>query len=80
MIVFAVDDDPAVLDLVVHFLGIATHHNVNAAPSEEAPEVNSRAEEKPEHFARYQDVGGLCQNNLACRGAVGWSASPDDQT
>lgn len=27
------DDDGAVLDLVAHFLGIATHDNVNAPPS-----------------------------------------------
>jgi hypothetical protein len=27
-------DDPMVLDLVAHFLCIATHHNDNAAPSE----------------------------------------------
>jgi DNA-binding NtrC family response regulator len=33
MKVLAVDDDQAILDLVVHFLGIATHHNVNAAPT-----------------------------------------------
>lgn len=26
-------DDPLVLELVAHFLGIATHHNKNAAPS-----------------------------------------------
>lgn len=26
-------DDPTVLDLVAHFLGIAIHHNDNAAPS-----------------------------------------------
>tara|TARA_R110002124_G_C8697214_1_gene493634 strand:+ start:132 stop:353 length:222 start_codon:yes stop_codon:yes gene_type:complete len=25
-------DDPTVMDLVAHFLGIATHHNDNAAP------------------------------------------------
>ena len=33
MKVHALDDDQAMLDLVMHFLGIATHHNVNAAPS-----------------------------------------------
>ena len=33
MIVLAIEQDLAVLDLVEHFLGIATHHNVNAAPS-----------------------------------------------
>ena len=27
------DDAPVALDLVAHFLGIATHDNVNAAPS-----------------------------------------------
>tara|TARA_R110002049_G_scaffold217251_3_gene388679 strand:+ start:5452 stop:5625 length:174 start_codon:yes stop_codon:yes gene_type:complete len=26
-------DDPLVLELVAHFLGIATHHNKNAPPS-----------------------------------------------
>ncbi|RFP88267.1 hypothetical protein DZK27_09255 [Rhodobacteraceae bacterium 63075] len=29
----AIDDDGAALDLVAHFLGIASHDNVNAAPS-----------------------------------------------
>ena len=33
MKVLTVYDDPTVLDLVAHFLGIATHHNDNAAPS-----------------------------------------------
>ena len=33
MIVLAIEQDLAVLDLVEHFLGIATHHNTNAAPS-----------------------------------------------
>ncbi len=33
MTVVEVYDDLAVLDLVAHFLGIATHHNINAAPS-----------------------------------------------
>ncbi|WP_442639980.1 hypothetical protein [Roseicyclus sp.] len=33
MKVFVFDDDPAVLDLVAHFLGIAVHDNVNAPPS-----------------------------------------------
>lgn len=33
MIVLAVNDDHAVMDLVAHFLGIVTHHNINAAPS-----------------------------------------------
>lgn len=33
MQVVAIDSDPAALDLVAHFLGIATHDNVNAAPS-----------------------------------------------
>lgn len=33
MRVVAMDGDQAMLDLVVHFLGIATHHNINAAPS-----------------------------------------------
>lgn len=26
-------DDPTALDLVAHFIGIAMHHNDNAAPS-----------------------------------------------
>ncbi len=30
---FVFRDDPALLDLVAHFLGIATHDNVNAPPS-----------------------------------------------
>ncbi|MDO8884553.1 MAG: hypothetical protein U0934_17565 [Pseudotabrizicola sp.] len=33
MKVLMIDDDQATLDLVAHFLGIATHHNINAAPS-----------------------------------------------
>ena len=33
MKVRAVENDHAMLDLVSHFLGIATHHNINAAPS-----------------------------------------------
>lgn len=33
MNVFAVDDGQPMLGLVAHFLGIATHDNVNAAPS-----------------------------------------------
>ena len=33
MKVLAFEDDGATLDLVAHFLGIATHHNVNAAPA-----------------------------------------------
>jgi hypothetical protein len=37
MQVHALNHDPAVLDLVVHFLGIALHHNINAAPSEMPP-------------------------------------------
>lgn len=46
MKVLAVNDDQAVLDLVVHFLGIATHHNINAAPSSKAVfEVISETEE-----------------------------------
>lgn len=32
-IIVADYDDPSVLDLVAHFLGIAMHHNVNEAPS-----------------------------------------------
>lgn len=36
MKVFGIDDGQAVVDLVAHFLGIATHHNVNAAPSAKA--------------------------------------------
>jgi hypothetical protein len=44
MVMFAKDDDSAVLDLVAHFLGMATHHNVNSAPSAiTALEVISRA-------------------------------------
>ncbi|GEM_PF-6273722 len=29
-------DNPIMLDLVAHFLGIATHHNDNCAPSTDA--------------------------------------------
>ncbi|MBU2935037.1 MULTISPECIES: hypothetical protein [Pacificibacter] len=32
-VLFAEDDDSAVLDLVAHFLGIATYHNDNNAPT-----------------------------------------------
>ena len=42
MQVSAIDHDPAALDLVAHFLGIATHDNVNAAPAHgAAPKVHS---------------------------------------
>jgi hypothetical protein len=33
MNVHALNHDPALMDLVAHFLGIAQHHNINAAPS-----------------------------------------------
>lgn len=33
MKVLMVEDDQVILDLVAHFVGIAIHHNVNAAPS-----------------------------------------------
>lgn len=33
MEVLAFGSDEAVLDLVAHYLGIAVHHNINAAPS-----------------------------------------------
>jgi len=36
MKVLGIDDGQAVVDLVAHFLGIATHHNVNAAPAAKA--------------------------------------------
>jgi hypothetical protein len=40
------DDDPTVLDLVAHFLGIAIHHNDNAVPSAIAAlEVISKGED-----------------------------------
>lgn len=42
MQVSAIDHDPAALDLVAHYLGIATHDNVNASPSQgAAPKVIS---------------------------------------
>lgn len=39
---FVLRDDPAVLDLVAHFLGIATHDNVNAPPSCLAEQARSQ--------------------------------------
>lgn len=33
MKVYAYYGDRVMMDLVAHFLGIATHHNINAAPS-----------------------------------------------
>ncbi len=43
MKIFAVSNDPMVLNLVAHFLGIAEHHNDNAAPSSvKAPTVDFR--------------------------------------
>ena len=33
MFVLPFTDGPVVLDLVAHFLGVASHDNVNAAPS-----------------------------------------------
>lgn len=46
MKVLVVYDDPMVLDLVAHFLGIVTHHNDNAVPSAIAAlEVSPEAED-----------------------------------
>jgi hypothetical protein len=46
MKVLAVGDDQAALDLVAHFLGIATHDNDNVAPSATAAlEAISEAED-----------------------------------
>jgi len=45
MKVVSVNDYQAILDLVEHYLGIATHHNINASPSEQAAkEVFKKAE------------------------------------
>lgn len=47
MKVLAFEDDGATLDLVAHFLGIATHHNVNAAPAATAAfKANSETEKQ----------------------------------
>ena len=47
MKVLALEDDGATLDLVAHFLGIATHHNVNAAPAATAAvKANSETEKE----------------------------------
>jgi hypothetical protein len=37
MHVVILGEDPAALDLVAHFLGLATHDNINAAPSARLP-------------------------------------------
>ena len=37
MNVIILGDDQAILDLVAHFMGIAVHDNINAAPSARAP-------------------------------------------
>ena len=61
MKVLVIDDDPAVLDLVVHFLGLATHHNVNAAPSATiAPKTVSEADKPNGSFfpQRQRNTGG----------------------
>lgn len=38
MALMAADDDSAVLDLVAHFLGLATHDNVNTLPQSKMAE------------------------------------------
>ncbi len=68
MKVLAGYDDPTALDLVAHFLGIAMHHNDNAAPSAiPALEVISRAEDVQDCLVRYQ-----------ARTNVRWCADPAD--
>lgn len=57
MEVLAFDSDEAVLELVVHFLGIATHHNINAAPSTvSTQEINTSAEKPLNRTEQYQDT------------------------
>ena len=51
MEVLAFDSDEAVLELVVHFLGIATHDNINAAPSTFSKVQNGKKAEKPRNRA-----------------------------
>jgi hypothetical protein len=55
MEVLAFHRDEAVLELLVHFLGIATHHNINAAPSKvSTDEVKLRA---------VKQLSGCCQTD-----------------
>ncbi|UWQ95648.1 hypothetical protein K3728_18660 [Rhodobacteraceae bacterium M385] len=42
MKVETIHDDPVALDLVAHFLGIADHDNINAAPSGRATRKKNR--------------------------------------
>jgi hypothetical protein len=58
MEVLAFDRDEAVLELLVHFLGIATHHNINAAPSKVSThKVKLRAVKQLSGTVRDQDTG-----------------------
>lgn len=55
MKVLTVHEDQAILDLVVHFLGIAIHDNINAAPSAKVLLTStSEAEDSLEYFIRDQ--------------------------
>lgn len=60
MIEFVDFEDGAVLDLVAHFLGIATHDNINAPPSALSPDAIISEAEDPDHgfSVRYQSVAG----------------------
>lgn len=51
MEVLAFDSDEAALELVVHFLGIAKHDNINAAPSTFSKVRNGKKAEKPRNRA-----------------------------
>jgi len=56
MEVLVFDSDEAVLELVAHFLGVATHHNINAAPSTvSTQEMNPKVKKLPNSTVRYQE-------------------------
>lgn len=59
MELLAFDSDEAVLELVVHFLGIATHHNINAAPSSVAKQGPDTRAGKPQNAIPLDNDSGL---------------------
>lgn len=64
----SIGQDQATLDLVVHMLGIATHDNINAAPSGMAPVESGAKVEGPQAChsfnAKLQDVGGVLLDRI----------------
>ncbi len=63
MKIIAVDYDQAALDLVVHFLGLATHDNINAAPSSKR-ELADNSAVKVLRDSKIQEADSI---SLVCR-------------